>query len=117
MSDRRINYKVINDSTIIVNPEQTLDNNNAHEMIEILSKAGSENRKFIIIDMEWLEFISSAGVGSILGMVETFRESGGDIMLCNVPDNIMHVLNVLDLQDFLTIKPNTQKAAADCGII
>ena len=116
MSDRRINCEKLNQGTILVNPEQTLDNNNAHEMIEILSKAAEDKIKHVIIDMEWLEFISSAGVGSILGMIESFREVGGDIILCNVPDNIMHVFDVLDLRDFLTIKSNKQTAAADCGI-
>jgi anti-sigma B factor antagonist len=108
--------RVVNDEIIVIDPGKTMDNNNAHEMVDLISDAQEEGYKLIILNMEKLRFLSSAGVGSILGTIETSREAGGDIVLCNVSDNIIHILKVLDLADYLTIKQNEQKAISLCGI-
>lgn len=114
MKSGSITQTVLNDETLILNPGRVLDNNNAHEMVEAVTSAQAKGFKFIVVDMAELEFLSSAGVGSILGTVETSRDMQGDIILCNVSGTILHVLEVLDLADFLTIKSTMQDAAAIC---
>jgi anti-sigma B factor antagonist len=109
-----IAQSLLNDDTLVLNPGRMLDNNNAHEMVDAVTSAQAKGFKFIIVDMAELEFLSSAGVGSILGTVETSRDMQGDIVLCNVSGPILHVLEVLDLADFLTIKSTMQAAAAIC---
>ena len=114
MESGSITQNVLNDETLVLNPGRMLDNNNAHEMVEAVTSAQTRGFKFIVVDMAELEFLSSAGVGSILGTVETSRDMQGDIILCNVSSTILHVLEVLDLADFLTIKSTMQDAAAMC---
>ena len=110
MTDLIINHKKISGEIMSLDAGKTLDNNNAHLMVDAITDAQAAGFNFIIIDMSDLEFISSAGVGSILGTVEESREKGGDIILCHVSPTIMHILKVLDLADYLTIK--TDRAAA-----
>ncbi len=115
MKEQSINQRPLKDDTLVISPGKTLDNNNAHEMVDVITTAQSRGYRFIIMDMSSLEFLSSAGVGSILGTVETSREAGGDIILCNVHKTIMHVLNVLDLADYLTVKSDEKEALAASG--
>jgi anti-anti-sigma factor len=98
--------KKLDEKTWMINPGKILDNNNAHEIADAISTAQSGDYQYIILDMKELEFLSSAGVGSILGSVEISRDKGGDIVLRNVPEKILHVLEVLDLLDYLTISSN-----------
>jgi len=114
MGHDKIITKQLNDDTIVINPGRLLDNNNAHEMSKAISSAQCRNFRFIIIDMGALEFISSAGVGSILGSVEISRDAGGDIILCNADENIIHILEVLDLTDYLTLRKNRNDAEEFC---
>ena len=100
--------KIIDSNIYVIGTGDTLDNNNAFEMVQIITNAHANGFKFVLIDMSKLEFLSSAGVGSILGTVENFRENNGDIILCDVPDPIVHILNILDLEDYFTIKSNIQ---------
>jgi anti-anti-sigma factor len=100
--------------SIIIRPCRVLDNSNAHEMSKAISQAQVEGWKYIIIDMSELQFLSSAGVGSILGGVGRSRERGGDIILCDLPDKILHVLEILDLCDYLTIKSSGEIARDLC---
>lgn len=116
MSQSEIQQNNLNDFTRVFKPCGSLDNNNAHEMVDLISSAQSDGFKFIIIDLADLEFISSAGVGSILGTVESSRELGGDILLCNASPSVLHVFTVLDLTDYLTIKSDEKEAAAACGV-
>jgi len=110
-----ISRKAIDDHKIVINPGEVLDNNNAHEMAEAIAAAQDEGFQYLIVNMSDLEFLSSAGVGSILGAVEVSRESGGDVILCNVSEKIHHILDVLDLSEYLTIQANEEKACAHCA--
>lgn len=116
MSEMTISKLVLNDNVIMIDPGRILDNNNVHEMVDMITTAQSNSFKYIIIDMKNLEFISSAGVGSILGTVEESRESGGDIIICNASDTIMHIFDVLDLKDYLTFKKTNDEARQFCCV-
>jgi len=109
-----IRQQALNDNTAMVTTSKVLDNSNAHEMVEILTNLQNEGYKFLIIDIQELEFLSSAGVGSILGTIEVSREAGGDIIICNASENITHVLEILDLCDYLTIKNSMEEAQELC---
>ena len=106
--------KEINQSTVMINAGKVLDNSNAHEMTEMISAAQRAGHKHVVLDMSDLDFISSAGVGSILGTVGTSREVGGDIVLCNVSEKILHVFEILDLCDYLTITSDECTALELC---
>jgi anti-anti-sigma factor len=106
----------VNENSVALHPSGVLDNNNAHEMSEAIAKAQSEGRKYVILDLSALEFISSAGVGSILGSVGSFRAMGGDIILCNASEKIRHIFEILDLCDFLTIVPDEASARELCPV-
>jgi anti-anti-sigma factor len=66
----------------------------------------------VIVDLEEVEFISSAGAGSLVGNVEAFRSRGGDLIICNATDTVLHVFNILDLSDYLTIKTDLSQATS-----
>ena len=114
MDANSVKSQVLTDSIIVINPGRLLDNNNAHFVAQKLSEARSKGRKFVIMDMAELEFLSSAGVGAILGSIEDFRGIGGDIILCNASSTILHVFKVLDLDGYLTIKTTQEDAVSHC---
>ncbi len=115
MSDFDIITREVSNDVVVIKTARMLDNNNAHEMVEIVNSIQSRGVRYIVIDMSELEFISSAGVGSILGTVEGSRELGGDIILAGPSETIVHVLRVLDLLDYLTVKGSVQEALVSCG--
>ncbi len=94
---------------------RVLDNNNAESIVQTIVGAQQRGCRFIIIDCSSLEFLSSAGVGAVLGTIEMSRSQGGDIILCAVSETIKHVLGVLDLLEFLTIRATKEDALALAG--
>ncbi len=109
-----ISHQKINDEAVMIKTGRELDNNNAHEMVEAITDLQDRKYKFIIMDFSELEFLSSAGVGSILGTIEISRELGGDIIICNASEKILHILEVLDLLDYFTIRDKLEDARNCC---
>lgn len=66
--------------------------------------------KWAIVDFSNVVFISSAGVGTLLSRRRKFRRSQGDLILCNVPDEIMYVLEELNLLDHMRITADSAEA-------
>jgi anti-sigma B factor antagonist len=111
-----VQQRKIDESTIVINPGRALDNSNAHEMTRLINETQADGFKYIILEMSELEFLSSAGVGVILGTVGASREAGGDIILCGLSERILHVLKILDLCDYLTIKQSEKEAQLSCSV-
>jgi len=105
-----IPHQIINDQAALVKTDRELDNDNAYEMVETITELQNNGYKFILLDFSDLEFLSSAGVGSILGTIEISREMEGDIIICNASSKIMHILELLDLVDYFTIKGTVEEA-------
>ena len=103
-------HQIINDETALIKTGRELDNDNAYEMVEAITELQNNGCKFILLDFSDLEFLSSAGVGSILGTIEISREMEGDIIICNASTKIMHILELLDLVDYFTIKRTVEEA-------
>lgn len=49
----------------------------------------------IIVDMQNLDYISSAGLGVFMGFIEEIREQGGDIKLSSLSTKVYKVFDLL----------------------
>lgn len=114
MSSKEFEITAPHDDTRIIRTGTVLDNSNAEEFSSLLMDIYSSGAKHLIIDMSALEFLSSAGIGSIVGTVELFRERDGDIVLTQVSDKIMKILAVLSLASYLTVCRSTEEATTRC---
>jgi len=66
----------------------------------------------IIIDMTEIEYISSAGVGTLVSATAQATQKGGNIVLIEVSDPVMEVFRVLGLITSLRIVQNLKGALA-----
>ena len=94
MADLSIQVREV-DGVAVVQPEGFI---NAHTVrqfegaLEGLVRAGKYT---ILLDCRTLNYISSAGLGAIMGLIETVRENGGDILLCSLQDNVFAIFDTL----------------------
>ena len=115
MSTNKFHFESLNDDTKVIRTGQVLDNSNADKFSTLIMDFYDNNITNIYIDMTLLEFLSSAGIGSILGTMELFRERQGDIILTNVGSKIIHILDVLNLTEYLTIYKSLDEALTQVG--
>lgn len=77
--------------------------------LENLVQAG---RYTILLNCRELNYISSAGLGAIMGLIETVRENKGDILLCNLQENVFAIFDTLGFTQLYRVFPSEEDALA-----
>ena len=88
---------------LTVELEGKLDANTAPELEEKL-KPELKDTGYLIIDMQKLKYISSAGLRVLVWAVQTLDEHGGTMTLTNVSDEIKKVFELTGLISVFDIK-------------
>jgi len=86
---------------------------NAHTVRQFecaLEEVVQQGRYAILLNCRSLSYISSAGLGAIMGLIETVRERGGDIQLCNLQDNVFAIFDTLGFTQLYKVHPEEQDA-------
>ena len=64
----------------------------------------------IIINLENLEYISSAGLGVFMGFIEDIRDNKGDIKICTASAKVYKVFDLLGFPNLFDILDNEEAA-------
>lgn len=89
-----------------------LDAHTAPEFERFLEQeVRNENKHKLILDFNDLDYISSAGLGVLMGFIEEARSDGGDMKFARVPEKIYHVLDLLGFPVVFTITTTIEEAA------
>ena len=104
---------VTGDTITIIALAGQLDAHTAQEFERFLERiVRDEGKRQIVLDMERLEYISSAGLGVLMGLIEEVRATDGDIKLACLPEKIFHVLDLLGFPLVFQIFPTVTEAEA-----
>jgi anti-sigma B factor antagonist len=90
-----------------------LDAHTAAEFERFLERVvRDEGKSQLVLDFHKLEYISSAGLGVLMGLIEEVRAIGGDMKLAALPEKIFHVLDLLGFPIVFQIFPTVKEAEA-----
>jgi anti-anti-sigma factor len=67
----------------------------------------------IIVDLQDVNFVSSAGMGAFLSVVSELRTHGGDIVFVKMGDKVARVFESLDVLDYFIIAPDIKTAKSE----
>ena len=88
---------------------------NAHTVLgfeEALEKLVRDGHYTILLNCKDLTYISSAGLGAIMGLIETVREHDGDILLSNLQDNVYAIFDTLGFTQLYRVFLDEDQALA-----
>ena len=83
------------DGIAVVHPEGFINAHTVRQFESALEELVRVGQFTILIDCHNLNYISSAGLGAIMGLIETIRENGGDILLCSLKTNVFTIFDTL----------------------
>ncbi len=94
MADLTIQVREV-DGVAVVRPEGFINAHTVRMFEDALEKLVAGGRFTILLDCRELNYISSAGLGAIMGLIENVRENGGDILLCSLQENVYAIFDTL----------------------
>lgn len=87
----------------IMNIKGAINAHTVNEFEKALEQCVS-NREFkLLINCKELDYISSAGLGALMGVIETIKTNGGDIKLCNTSNSVYRVFDILGFTELFQI--------------
>ncbi len=79
----------------VVNIQGYLDAHTAPEFEDALQKLVNEQRYNVVVNLNGLQYISSAGLGVFMGVIEDIRENQGDLKICCAAPKVYKVFDLL----------------------
>ena len=81
-------------NALVLSPQGRLDAQSAQGFQDaVLAKVDGGTTK-LLLDLERLEYVSSAGLRSVLMIAKKLRQNGGKLVVCSLRDNVAEVFRV-----------------------
>ena len=94
----------------LVNVKGYLDAHTTPELEMRLQDLITDNQNKLVIDLESLEYIASAGLGVFMEFVEPVREKNGDLVFCNANEKIYKIFDLLGFPLIFKFFPSSKDA-------
>lgn len=92
-----------NDETLILRPNGRLDTDTAPQLKEVLDSTLT-GVKDLQIDMEKLEYVTSAGLRVLLAAMKTMKAEGGSLTVYNANNAVMEVFQITGFKRHMDIR-------------
>ena len=96
----------------VVKIEGELDTSASPEAQSQLNQLREQGAKKILLNLEKLEFISSAGLRVLLATAQELKIDGGDLRLCSLNETVKEVFDISGFSTLLMVLDNEAKALA-----
>lgn len=95
-------------------PEGRIDSGTAPQLSEAMDALLNSRRFRIVIDFKEVSFISSAGLRVLINTQKTCKKyNRGEIVLCNLPTNILQTLDLVGFTSLFKLFPDTISAVGN----
>lgn len=101
-----------NGATVLVLAEPRLDSSNAGSFNEELDSVTDPTSRAVVIDMQSLDYISSAGLRAIMQAVRKMQQQGGSLALCSLSSDVRAVFQTSGFDQLIDIHPSRAEAVA-----
>jgi len=102
----------VNPDCTVVDVEGFLDAYTVAELEETFNRLIKEKKFKLIVNLAKLDYISSAGLGTFMGVIDEIRDNDGDIVLINLSPKIYKVFDLLGFSELFEIVDNEAAAVA-----
>ena len=103
------------DGALIAKAEGRIDGVNARDFEEAMKAAISSEDSVVVIDLENLSYISSAGLRVILLIAKTLRKRNAELMLCSLSDPIREVFEISGFDKIIPVHQSREQALSTLG--
>ena len=104
-----LNTKKVGEN-LVVYLEGRLDVSVANEVEEELGKLIDEGNKFIVLNMEKVEYMSSSGFRACIATLRKLNAREGSLKLCAIKPSVRRIFDVIELTSLFDIYESESEA-------
>jgi anti-sigma B factor antagonist len=109
MADLSIQVREV-DGVAIVEPHGFINAHTVRQFEGALENLVQAGKFTILLNCLGLNYISSAGLGAIMGLIETVRDNDGDILLSDLQENVYTIFDTLGFTQLYRVFPTEAEA-------
>jgi anti-sigma B factor antagonist len=102
-------------NTTIVKVTGSVDALTAADLSKVLTTQITDGRTHLVVDLTGVEFMSSAGLRSLLGAVKEARSNGGDLRIISTNPGVDKVLKMSGFNNIAKVFPSQAEAVSSFG--
>ena len=102
-------------TVLIASTEDRIDGVNAREFQDALQGAISDDDSAVVLDLEQLTYISSAGLRVILLVAKTLQRQDKNLAVCSLSGPVREVFEISGFDKIIPIHANLVEAKASIG--
>ena len=99
-------------SISVVKVKGRVDSETAPELDDVLTKLLQESRNQIVLNLQGVDYISSAGLRAIVRAYQGAKKLGGDVRLASISTPVEVILRTVGMMQMLQMYPTEQEAVA-----
>ena len=99
--------------TAVLRPTGRLNMVAAPAHKNLVEESVADGRPRIVVDLSDVTFIDSSGLGALIAGLKATRTAGGDLRIAAVPEQVMMVLRLTNLDRVLRAHPSVADASRD----
>ncbi|MBI4575352.1 MAG: STAS domain-containing protein [Planctomycetes bacterium] len=115
MPDLNITCEPRGDGLTFLTAEGFLDAHTFEKMEKTINALFDEGKYKLVVGLEKLDYISSAGAGVFIGAIGVAQENNGNLVLLNPTPNVKEVFDLLGLTQIFPIVGSEAEATAFFG--
>ena len=101
-----------NTAVSVVEVKGVLDINTVDDFETALQNLFTKKQFKIILNLEKLTYVSSAGIGVMVGLIRDVRKNRGDIKITNTPPDVYKTFDLLELPGLFHFLKTEQEAVS-----
>jgi anti-sigma B factor antagonist len=99
--------------TAVLQPTGRLNMVAAPAFKNLVEETVASGQSRIVVDLGQVTFIDSSGLGALISALKATRQAGGDLRIADVPEQVMIVLRLTNLDRVLQVHPTVVEASRD----
>ena len=88
-----------------------IEKNQANELMDEIGQVTEKDRGNIVIDLSDFRYMNSTGLNVLLSILSKARKSGGEAVICAVPEKIKSLLVITKLVNVFSVVDSEDLAA------
>jgi anti-sigma B factor antagonist len=101
------------DRTTVLQPTGRLNMVAAPAFKSLVEETVGSGQTRIVVDLGEVTFIDSSGLGALIAGLKATRQAGGDLRIADVPEQVLTVLRLTNLDRVLRAHPTVADASHD----